>query len=462
MQYRHAHKEHARFTYQWNSQHRGSLASLDELVLFFAGLWLDSCVDAMWSFRQSVRRRTFYFLLSLRLTDTLLPSVGTMARASASSPLAARYAFAWTFVLVQSVSGFVADRHVGAVHPASTFSSSSSRTALVYMPDGTVMKDDDEDLEATVSALESSMLESDLSQRSQDALLKHLNAKNMRGPLAILSAANGNIDLGSIESVAVRGISSTSVHIEAICSREDQHCVNVPVIINFPTACASDGEIIAACNEAYQEANAKLERAKVKTGLVVSFNSGRGYGFISLKMGPDVYVHQSNIKMEGYRTLRVGQTVEFKTGTDTKRGTGREYAYDVVPLKEGGATISKASIAGNTKKRARQEFPAKVDVEKPKASKSKVREEKVKPTKAKHGAKEKDNANTSDAKNDSKRLQETLASKPSSRDYASMEVGERAFHVLLDLGLITLTPDPDDPDYDHSKDDEFADFTTIG
>ena len=403
----------------------------------------------MWSFRQSVRRRTFYFLLSLRLTDTLLPSVGTMARASASSPLAARYAFAWAFVLVQSVSGFVADRHVGAVHPASTFSSSSSRTALVYMPDGTVMKDDDEDLEATVSALESSMLESDLSQRSQDALLKHLNAKNMRGPLAILSAANGNIDLGSIESVAVRGISSTSVHIEAICSREDQHCVNVPVIIDFPTACSSDGEIIAACNELYQEANAKLERAKVKTGLVVSFNSERGYGFISLKMGPDVYVHHSNIKMVGYRTLRVGQAVEFKTGTDTKRGTGREYAYDVVPLQEGGAVSSRDSKT-TVKTKAKQEVPAK------------VRKGEAKPIKAKQTAKKKNNTNTSDAKNESKRLQKTLASKPSSRDYASMEVGERAFHVLLDLGLITLTPDPDDPDYDHSQDDEFADFTTIG
>ena len=314
------------------------------------------------------------------------------------------------------------------------------------------MKDDDEDLDTAISALGdgSAILESDLSQRSQDALLKHLNAKDMRGPLAILSAANGNIDLGSIESVAVRGISSTSVHIEAVCYWEDQHCVNVPVIIDFPTACASDGEIIAACNELYQEANVKLERDEVKTGLVVSFNEGRGYGFISLKIGPDVYVHHSNVKMEGYRTLRVGQTVEFKTGTDTKRGTGREYAYDVVPLKDGKVGRSTDDKA-TAKTKAKREVPAK------------VREGKVKPTKAKHGTKKKENTNTtSDAKNESKRPQKTLASKPSGRDYASMEVGERAFQILLDLGLITLTPDPDDPDYDHSQDDEFADFTTIG
>ena len=370
------------------------------------------------------------------------------------SPLAARCTIAWSLVFIPTIAGFVAERRLAVSSPFRISLSGASpfpRPAIVFMPDGTMMKDDDEDLDTAISALGdgSAILESDLSQRSQDALLKHLNAKDMRGPLAILSAANGNIDLGSIESVTVRGISSTSVHIEAVCSREDQHCVNVPVIIDFPTACASDGEIIAACNELYQEANAKLERAKVKTGLVVSFNEGRGYGFISLKIGPDVYVHHSNVKMEGYRTLRVGQTVEFKTGTDTKRGTGREYAYDVVPLKEG--KIGRSTDAKATAKtKAKREVPAK------------VREGKVKPTKAKHGTKKKDNANTSDAKNESKRLQKTLASKPSGRDYASMEVGERAFHILLDLGLITLTPDPDDPEYDHSQDDEFADFTTIG
>ena len=50
------------------------------------------------------------------------------------------------------------------------------------MPDGTMMKDDDEDLGTAISALGdgSAILESDLSQRSQDALLKHLNANPPR------------------------------------------------------------------------------------------------------------------------------------------------------------------------------------------------------------------------------------------------------------------------------------------
>ena len=327
---------------------------------------------------------------------------------------------------------------------SSSSSSSSSLCALVYMPDGTVMKDDDEDLESAVDALGSSdIFESDLSQRSQEALLKHLNAKDMRGPLAILAAGNSDIDLKSIESVAVRGISSKSVYIETICSRGDAQLVNVPVIVGFPKA-YSDGQILKACNEAYQKADAKLERAKIKVGEVISFNPGRGFGFIALEDGsPDVYVHHSNIKMRGYRELKVGQSVEFKTGKDTRRGTGREYAYDVVPLKEGEASAGGVDdINTSTKKKT----VVSAKVAKPKATKKK----------AQKGQKKKEPS----AKSEGKRLEEALARKAPSRDYAS--VGERAFYVLLDLGLITLTPDPDSPDYDHSTDDVIAEHTVVG
>jgi trigger factor len=43
-----------------------------------------------------------------------------------------------------------------------------------------------------------------------------------------------------------------------------------------------------------------------------------------------------------------------------------------------------------------------------------------------------------------------------SERYASMDLEERAFNILLDLGMIELTPDPDSPDYDHSNDHESA------
>merc|ERR1712071_242695 len=36
--------------------------------------------------------------------------------------------------------------------------------------------------------------------------------------------------------------------------------------------------------------------------------------------------------------------------------------------------------------------------------------------------------------------------------YGSMPLEERAFNILLDLGMVELTPDPDDPSYDDTLD----------
>ena len=54
------------------------------------------------------------------------------------------------------------------------------------------------------------------------------------------------------------------------------------------------------------------------TGTVKWFNSDKGYGFISLEDGADVFVHYSAIQMDGYRTLDEGQRVEFDVGPDKK------------------------------------------------------------------------------------------------------------------------------------------------
>ena len=37
-----------------------------------------------------------------------------------------------------------------------------------------------------------------------------------------------------------------------------------------------------------------------------------------------------------------------------------------------------------------------------------------------------------------------------------MDVEERAFNILIDLGIINASNDPDSPDYDHSDDNEFC------
>lgn len=49
------------------------------------------------------------------------------------------------------------------------------------------------------------------------------------------------------------------------------------------------------------------------TGTVKWFNASKGYGFISPATGgDDVFAHFSAIEMDGYKTLKEGQQVEFE------------------------------------------------------------------------------------------------------------------------------------------------------
>ncbi len=48
-------------------------------------------------------------------------------------------------------------------------------------------------------------------------------------------------------------------------------------------------------------------------GTVVRFDRRRGYGFVSPEDGgEDVFVHQNNISMEGFRYLQVGEKVNYE------------------------------------------------------------------------------------------------------------------------------------------------------
>jgi cold shock protein len=46
-------------------------------------------------------------------------------------------------------------------------------------------------------------------------------------------------------------------------------------------------------------------------GTVKWFNDAKGYGFISQDGGEDVFVHHTAIQMDGFRTLKEGEHVEF-------------------------------------------------------------------------------------------------------------------------------------------------------
>jgi CspA family cold shock protein len=61
------------------------------------------------------------------------------------------------------------------------------------------------------------------------------------------------------------------------------------------------------------------KRQNVTVGTVKWFNATKGFGFIAPEDGSDdVFVHQSDIQVEGYRELTEGQKVEFSTETGEK------------------------------------------------------------------------------------------------------------------------------------------------
>lgn len=47
-------------------------------------------------------------------------------------------------------------------------------------------------------------------------------------------------------------------------------------------------------------------------GKVKWFSNLKGYGFIGREDGPDVFVHHTGIEMDGYRSLKEGDEVEFE------------------------------------------------------------------------------------------------------------------------------------------------------
>ncbi|RYG73573.1 cold-shock protein [Lentibacillus lipolyticus] len=49
----------------------------------------------------------------------------------------------------------------------------------------------------------------------------------------------------------------------------------------------------------------------MENGVVKWFNAEKGYGFIQVDEGNDVFVHYSAIQEEGFKTLEEGQNVTF-------------------------------------------------------------------------------------------------------------------------------------------------------
>merc|ERR1740129_1684437 len=72
----------------------------------------------------------------------------------------------------------------------------------------------------------------------------------------------------------------------------------------------------------------KLSKSSKKaTGTVKWFHARKGFGFIETKGGDDVFVHQSEIHADGFRSLGEGEKVEFVVETNSK--TGKSMATNV-------------------------------------------------------------------------------------------------------------------------------------
>ncbi len=63
-------------------------------------------------------------------------------------------------------------------------------------------------------------------------------------------------------------------------------------------------------------------------GTIKWFNEKKGYGFIQQDNGPDVFVHYSSIKTEGFKTLAEGQRVQF----DIEEGNKGPKAINVTKI----------------------------------------------------------------------------------------------------------------------------------
>ena len=59
--------------------------------------------------------------------------------------------------------------------------------------------------------------------------------------------------------------------------------------------------------------------SEAKQGTVKWFNDSKGFGFIEPSGGgKDLFVHMSEIQMDGFKTLRDGQSVDYEEGSSDK------------------------------------------------------------------------------------------------------------------------------------------------
>ncbi|MEO0442745.1 MAG: cold shock domain-containing protein CspD [Pseudomonadota bacterium] len=81
------------------------------------------------------------------------------------------------------------------------------------------------------------------------------------------------------------------------------------------------------------------------TGRVKWFNNAKGYGFILPDHGDgDLFAHYTSIEMEGYKTLKAGQAVNF----EVIKGDKGLHAIKIVPEPEEDALETTTGLSASS------------------------------------------------------------------------------------------------------------------
>jgi CspA family cold shock protein len=89
------------------------------------------------------------------------------------------------------------------------------------------------------------------------------------------------------------------------------------------------GRIVSG-STGFRDCSGKEGRVRSK-GTVKWFNDRKGFGFIRLESGEDVFVHYSALQGEGFKTLKEGESVEF----DIVQGAKGPQAANVAKMAQG-------------------------------------------------------------------------------------------------------------------------------
>jgi CspA family cold shock protein len=90
-------------------------------------------------------------------------------------------------------------------------------------------------------------------------------------------------------------------------------------------------------------AESSSEGGAREQGTVKWFSKEKGFGFISRGDGTDVFVHFTNLRGSGFRTLEEGQAVDFTVAAGKKGQEARVSKQDTCEMKESHCAVLRIS-----------------------------------------------------------------------------------------------------------------------